>query len=106
MHRLSGLRDGFCPLKFMKRFLFTTLALSGFLGSYSAAAQSMPSVPDGVPAAIQREYPNLFEIYKHLHSHPELSFQEEKTAALVAQEFKSAGYEVTIKVGRHGVVAI
>jgi len=80
--------------------------MAGFLGSYRAAAQSVPSVPDGVPAAIQREYPNLFEICKHLHSHPELSFQEEKTAALVAQEFKSAGYEVTIKVGRHGVVAI
>ena len=29
------------------------------------------------------EYPSLFDIYQNLHKHPELSFMEVKTAALV-----------------------
>jgi hippurate hydrolase len=48
----------------------------------------------------------LFELYKQLHSHPELSLQEEQTAAAVAAELRKAGYDVTPGVGKHGVVAI
>jgi len=45
-------------------------------------------------------------IYKDIHAHPELSFQEIKTAALVASKLKEFGYEVFEKVGRTGVVGI
>src|SRR5438094_336293 len=55
---------------------------------------------------IDREYPTLFELYKHLHSHPELSFQEEKTSTLVAEELKRAGYAVTTGIGKYGIVAV
>src|SRR6185436_590173 len=37
---------------------------------------------------------------------PELGFQEVKTAALVAQEFKAHGYETHAGIGKTGVVGI
>lgn len=48
----------------------------------------------------------LIKLYQHLHSNPELSFQEKNTAALMADEFKSLGFKVTTGIGGHGVVAV
>jgi hippurate hydrolase len=48
----------------------------------------------------------LMALYKHLHSNPELSLQEEKTAARLAKELQELGFDVTTKVGGHGIVAI
>ncbi len=59
-----------------------------------------------VRSRLQQEYPSLFELYKHLHSHPELSLQEAQSAARVAEELRKAGYEVTTGVGKHGVVGV
>jgi hippurate hydrolase len=55
---------------------------------------------------IDTEIASLEKLYTHLHSHPELSHQEEQTAARLTKELKAAGYEVTGKVGGHGIVAI
>ena len=41
---------------------------------------------------------------QHLHQHPELSFQEVDTAALVARHLDEWGWQVTRGVGGHGVV--
>lgn len=51
-------------------------------------------------------YPELKELYEHLHSHPELSLAEEQTAARLAKELRAAGLEVTERVGGWGVVAV
>ncbi len=59
-----------------------------------------------VNARVEAEYPSLKVIYENLHAHPELSFMEEKTAALVARELRSLGFEVTEKVGNTGVVGV
>ena len=45
-------------------------------------------------------------VYKQLHSNPELSFQETKTAALAASKLKELGYEVLEGIGRTGVVGV
>jgi amidohydrolase len=47
------------------------------------------------------ELPSLLTIYKDLHTHPELSTHEERSAAIVAKELKAAGCEVTEKVGKY-----
>ncbi|MBB3312413.1 hippurate hydrolase [Rhizobium sp. BK196] len=47
----------------------------------------------------------LTAIRRHLHAHPELSFEETETARFVAEKLESWGYEVTRNVGGHGVVA-
>src|ERR1700730_7453751 len=49
----------------------------------------------------QGELPSLLAIYKDIHSHPELSTGEEKTAAVVAKELRAAGCEVTENFGKY-----
>ena len=44
--------------------------------------------------------------YKDLHANPELSFQESRTAGLVAAKLKEFGYEVLEGIGKTGVVGI
>ena len=46
----------------------------------------------------------LTETRRHLHRHPELSFQEADTAELVASRLQEWGWDVTRGVGGHGVV--
>ena len=59
-----------------------------------------------VAAKIDAMYPKLDAIYKDLHAHPELAFQEVRTAAKLATEMRAIGFEVTEKVGKTGIVAI
>jgi len=47
------------------------------------------------------ELPSLLGMYKDMHTHPELSGQEERTAALVAKELRAAGCEVTEHLGKY-----
>jgi hippurate hydrolase len=55
---------------------------------------------------IAADYPYLEGLYQHFHAHPELSLQEEQTAARLARELRQTGLQVTEKVGGHGVVAV
>ncbi|MFC5805017.1 amidohydrolase [Streptomyces formicae] len=51
--------------------------------------------------------PALEADYQDLHAHPELAFQEKRTAALVAERLAAqGGWEVTTGVGRTGVVGV
>lgn len=59
-----------------------------------------------VGALVANDEERLLGIFKHLHANPELGFQEVKTAALVAKEFKALGYETHTGLGKTGVVAI
>jgi hippurate hydrolase len=47
------------------------------------------------------ELPSLVRIYKDIHSHPELSGYEERTAALVAKELRAEGCQVTEHLGKY-----
>src|SRR5437762_6515214 len=49
----------------------------------------------------EAELRSLLTIYKDIHSHPELSTQGQRTAALLAQQLKAAGCEVTENVGKY-----
>jgi hippurate hydrolase len=55
---------------------------------------------------IAADYDRLDALYKHVHSHPELSLQEVQTAARLAKELREAGFEVTEKVGGTGIVGV
>jgi hippurate hydrolase len=50
--------------------------------------------------------PELAQFYKSLHQTPELSFEEEKTAAKMADQLRQLGFAVTEKIGGHGVVGV
>ncbi|QDU91200.1 putative hydrolase YxeP [Pirellulimonas nuda] len=59
-----------------------------------------------INAAIETELPAIVSLYQKLHAAPELSYQEENTAATMAAELRQAGFEVTTDVGGHGVVGV
>jgi amidohydrolase len=67
-----------------------------------------------VDSLISKEYPSLEELYKTLHSHPELSYHEMNTSARIAEELRKLGFEVTENFGKYedpkrtsyGVVAV
>jgi amidohydrolase len=65
-----------------------------------AATPLLRATPSPKQLADQ-ELPSLLAIYKDVHSHPELSTQEERTSALVAKELKAAGCEVTDRIGKY-----
>ena len=73
-----------------------SLLLALTLACRFASAQESP-----VEQAAVSELPSLLAIYKDIHSHPELSGHEERTAALVARELRAAGCEVTENVGKY-----
>ena len=75
----------------MKSYVFALLAL----GSITTFAQQTPQ------QIADTELPSLLTIYKDLHTHPELSTHEERSAGIVAKELKAAGYEVTERVGKY-----
>ena len=50
---------------------------------------------------------HLEEIYKDLHSHPELGFEEERTSKIVQEKLKEYGVdEIHTEIGKTGVVGI
>jgi amidohydrolase len=67
---------------------------------------SQQELAGAVQKGITSQLDRLEALYKHLHAHPELSLQEEQTAARMARELRDLGFEVTEKVGGHGVVGV
>jgi hippurate hydrolase len=73
------------------------------------ASLAHAAAPDLVPDIERRlgsMYPELDALYKDIHSHPELAFQEVRTAGLLAAAMRELGFQVTEKVGKTGVVAV
>ena len=79
---------------------------AGAKAAATAIALDVPAVKQAVDHVLDIEYPHLDALYKDIHSHPELSFQETRTAALLAKEMRSLGFDVTEHVGKTGLVAI
>jgi hippurate hydrolase len=85
------------------------LALACAVAVPIAAAQN-----PAVDAKVDQELPGLVFTYKALHAAPELSHHEDKTAAMLANELRSFGFDVTEHVGKypnpqwqgHGIVAV
>lgn len=61
---------------------------------------------DLILSNLERLLPDLETFYKDVHSHPELSMQETRTAALAADRLRASGYEVTTGIGKTGVVGL
>ena len=79
--------------RMLKRLTAISFAIT--VASISVSAQQTPQ------QLTDAELPSLLGIYKDLHSHPELSTFEERSAGIVARELKAAGCEVTERVGKY-----
>ena len=64
------------------------------------------SATDAVLRGLGDVLDELEGLYKDIHSHPELSLQETRTAGVAAERLRAAGFEVTEHVGGTGVVGL
>src|SRR5205809_594465 len=78
----------------MKISSLSILSLSILFSVATFAEQTPRSLADA-------ELPSLLTIYKDLHSHPELSTKEERSAGIVAKELRAAGCDVTENFGKY-----
>ena len=76
------------------------------LSATSALAQPAAPLKNDVVTRVDAMYPWLDTIYKDLHAHPEIAFQEVRTAGKLAAEMRKLGFTVTEKVGKTGIVAV
>jgi hippurate hydrolase len=84
--------------------VLATFSLFGSMGV--AHALDVPAAKATIDRDLDGDYPHLDALYKDIHSHPELGFQEARTAAVLAKEMRALGFEVTEGVGKTGIVAI
>jgi hippurate hydrolase len=70
------------------------------------ATLALAGAPHPALAPLDEVYPSLDALYVDLHQHPELSLQEEETAAKLAARLRALGYEVTTGVGGNGIVGV
>lgn len=87
---------------------FVRISSIALLSLIVPAAQAQVAAPlkAQVTQRVDGMYPWLDGIYKDLHAHPEIAFQEVRTAGKLAAEMRKLGFEVTEKVGKTGIVAI
>src|SRR5712672_2666415 len=86
--------------------LLAAFALGSTVALPAHAELDVVSLKQSIETSFESEYPKLDALYKDIHAHPELAFQEEKTAAKLAAEMRAIGFVVTEKVGRTGLVAL
>ena len=75
---------------------------------------TVPSFAQTLEQRVRTALPSLIETYRTLHATPELSTQEVRTSAFLADRLRALGYEVTYPFGRYkepgttcyGVVAV
>ena len=86
--------------------LLASVALSAAAQAPAHAGIDVAKLKPAIEASVESDYPKLDALYKDIHAHPEIAFQEVKTAAKLAAEMRALGFEVTEKVGKTGLVAI
>ncbi|MEC5396365.1 M20 aminoacylase family protein [Uliginosibacterium sp. H1] len=57
-------------------------------------------------AALESRRDEIVRVRHDIHAHPELAFDEHRTAALVAERLRAAGIETHTGIGRTGVVGV
>lgn len=97
-----------------RQLLWSTLVAVTFLPAASLRARDDPPPTDvklvdrtgAIRTVLDKDYASLDALYKDLHTHPELSLMEVRSAARMADELRKLGFDVTTNVGGTGVVGI
>ena len=74
----------------MKNFLIAAASSIALFGQATA---------DELSDAVAADYPYIFDLYKHFHANPELSFRESESAKRMAAELEGLGFAVTTGLG-------
>jgi hippurate hydrolase len=93
-------------MKGFAKLLVTSAALGAAALSPARAELDVIELKAAIETSVEGDYPKLDALYKDIHAHPEVAFQEIKTAARLAAEMRALGFDVTEKIGKTGLVAI
>jgi amidohydrolase len=66
----------------------------------------MPLSPAQIRAQAREAFGFAVEARRHLHMHPELSFQEKETAAYLEKQLRAMGYEPQTGLGGYGIKVV
>ncbi len=94
------------------RRTFTVSAIVGavFIGAAALPLAAQSRNTDALSADIETRLaqvmPKVVAWRRDIHEHPELSFEETRTAALVEKHLRALGLEVRANVGKTGVVGV
>ena len=83
-----------------------TPSLISILLSINSAVVFAASTNELIHQSVEKNNAKYIQIYKSIHKNPELSFMEVETAAIIAKELKSYGYNVTDKIAKTGIAAV
>jgi amidohydrolase len=72
----------------------------------AALLSAAPVHAEPLRDAVSADIPSLITIYRDLHAHPELGFQETRSSAILAAEAKRLGFTVTTGIAKTGIVAV
>lgn len=81
-------------------------ALALLAAPLPAVAQDAAGMRAWVDAALTASADDLGAVYRDLHQHPEVAFQEVRSAGVLAARMRALGFTVTEGVGGTGVVAV
>jgi amidohydrolase len=94
----------------VSKVLSLAMLLSGLCAAHEAPRTSVSAPLLPIEGLIQKQADEIFEeivkIRRAIHSHPEPSGEEVRTAKLVADRLRFWGLEVRTGVGGHGVIGI
>jgi hippurate hydrolase len=79
---------------------------SKILISFLLLFSGINSTKELVKTFVAEDIDYLVDFYKERHQNPEVSLQEEETAARLAEELRKVGFEVTENFGGYGIVGI
>ena len=65
----------------------------------------MSSLPQQIRELAEANFPEVLAMRRHLHMHPELSYNEIETASFVAEQLRRLGLDVKTGIGGHGLTA-
>lgn len=83
------------------KFIILLAAMTGI-----ALHGQKKSITESISRQIEMNIEHYGFLYKHLHQHPELSFQEYATSDRMAEELGKLSFEITRNFGGTGVVGI
>ena len=89
----------------MHRRILSTLIV-GSLGFGTIAQGYAQDTKQLIEQSVSQNNDKFVKIFKDIHQNPELGFMEFRTAAIVAKELKSYGYNTTERIGKTGIAAV
>ncbi len=90
----------------MRRPPLRSLSMFLLCAAFPCHALNAVAVKQDVDGVLEQHYPQLEALYKSVHQHPELGFEETATAQRLAKEMRALGFQVNEGIGKTGLVAI